>query len=79
MKGNNLEKITIRESSVGGFALELQAKFKEGFIISEEASEYPWIDQQYNAVLIRGAAQEQQEELEAPTIKRGRKTNGQEK
>jgi hypothetical protein len=49
-----MEKITIRESSVGQFALELQAKFKEGFVISEEASEYPWIDQQYNAVLIRG-------------------------
>ena len=73
-----MEKITIRESSVGQFALELQAKFKEGFVISEEASEYPYIDQQYNAVLIREAAQEKQEELEAPKP-RGRKTNEQEK
>ncbi len=74
-----MEKITIRESSVGQFALELQAKFKEGFVISEEASEYPWIDQQYNAVLIRGAVQEQQEELTEAPKPRGRKPNGQEK
>jgi hypothetical protein len=53
MKGNNLEKITIRESSVGSFALELQSKLKEGFVISEVASEYPWLDNQYNAVLVR--------------------------
>jgi len=79
-----MEKITIRESSVGQFALELQAKIKEGFVISEEASEYPWIDQQYNAVMLRGIeiykpTQEQQEELTEAPKPRGRKPNGQEK
>lgn len=46
-----MELLTIRESSLGSYTHALQEAILAGYRMSEESSKYPWIDQQYNAVL----------------------------
>lgn len=70
---------------------ELLVKYaKEGYVTSQNPQHAAWQGAQYcvtlemwegeeDIILDIVPTQEKQEELEAPTIKRGRKTNGQEK
>lgn len=51
-----MELLTIRESSLGGYTQAIQDAILAGYRVSEEPSKYPWIDQQYNAVLERSDA-----------------------
>ena len=46
-----MELLTIRESSLGGYTQAIQDAVLQGYRMSEESSKYPWIDNQYNAVL----------------------------
>lgn len=46
-----MELLTIRESSLGSYTQALQDAILQGYRMSDESSKYPWIDQQYNAVL----------------------------
>ena len=46
-----MELLTIRESSLGSYTQALQEAILAGYRMSDESSKYPWIDQQYNAVL----------------------------
>lgn len=51
-----MELLTIRESSLGGYTQAIQDAILQGYRMSEESSKYPWIDNQYNAVLERSDA-----------------------
>ena len=51
-----MELLTIRESSLGGYTQAIQDAVLQGYRMSDESSKYPWIDQQYNAVLERSDA-----------------------
>lgn len=74
-----MELLTIRESSLGSYTQALQEAILAGYRMSDESSKYPWIDQQYNAVLERSDAsvesskQEDSEESAKPSAGRPRR------
>lgn len=74
-----MELLTIRESSLGSYTQALQEAILAGYRMSDESSKYPWIDQQYNAVLGRSDAsvesskQEDSEESTKPSAGRPRR------
>ena len=67
-----MELLTIRESSLGGYTQAIQDAVLQGYRMSDESSKYPWIDQQYNAVLelsdnaVVDSAEAVQDETEQP-------------
>jgi hypothetical protein len=48
-----METLAIRNPSLGGYSTELQEAILQGFRVSVEPSEYPNLDNQFNAVLRR--------------------------
>ena len=48
-----METLVIRNPSLGGYTAELQEAFLQGFRMSLKPIEYPHLDNQFNATLIR--------------------------
>lgn len=48
-----METLVIRNPSLGGYSIDLQEAILSGFRVSLKPSEYPHLDNQFNAVLER--------------------------
>ncbi len=51
-----METLIIRNPSLGGYSTELQEAILQGFRVSLAPSTYPYLDNQFNAVLSRNDA-----------------------